>query len=110
VVYCSKCGKKNDDGAEFCSKCGASLVGKAKGSDKEWDDRCEEECHGGGRGWPFFWGIIIILVGLWIIFEFVLKNIAGLPSWVQNFPFWGIFALLVGVMIILWGLRVISKQ
>jgi len=25
MVYCSKCGKKNDDDAEFCSKCGIIL-------------------------------------------------------------------------------------
>ena len=25
MVYCSKCGKKNDDDAEFCSKCGFKL-------------------------------------------------------------------------------------
>jgi len=25
MVYCSKCGKKNDDDAEFCSECGAVL-------------------------------------------------------------------------------------
>lgn len=25
MVYCSKCGKKNDDDAEFCSKCGVKL-------------------------------------------------------------------------------------
>jgi len=26
MVYCSKCGKENDDDAEFCSKCGNSLI------------------------------------------------------------------------------------
>ena len=25
MVYCSKCGKKNDNDAEFCNKCGNSL-------------------------------------------------------------------------------------
>ena len=25
MVYCSKCGKKNDDDAEFCKKCGKPL-------------------------------------------------------------------------------------
>ena len=25
MTYCTKCGKKNDDDAEFCSKCGAEL-------------------------------------------------------------------------------------
>lgn len=26
-MYCSKCGKQNDDNAEFCSSCGNSLKG-----------------------------------------------------------------------------------
>jgi len=112
MVYCSKCGKKNEDDAEFCAKCGASLTG-VKVSEKEWDKRCDEECHGGGRGGAIFWGIIIILVGLWIIFEFVLKNIAEtVPAlkWVETFPFFWIFALVIGVFVIAWGIRIVSKR
>ena len=110
MTYCSKCGKKNDDTAEFCSKCGATLKGTKEGYEKEWGNRCEEDCHGGGRGSSMFWGIVIVFVGLWIIFEFVLKNIEGVPAWVSDFPFWGIFALIIGVFIILWGVRVISRH
>ena len=32
MVYCPKCGKKNEDDAEYCSKCGVSLTGKKKQS------------------------------------------------------------------------------
>ena len=46
-----------------------------KDYEKEWENRCEEDCAGGKHGRPpIFWGIIVILFGLWILFEFVLKN------------------------------------
>ena len=108
MVYCPKCGKKNEDDAKFCSSCGASLTAK-KDYEKEWEDRCEKECSRGPHA-PIIWGIIVVLIGLWIIFEFVLEKIPGMPSWVSDFPFWGIFALLVGIMIIIWGLRMMTKK
>jgi hypothetical protein len=106
MVYCSKCGKKNEEDAEFCSKCGASLKGKPY----EWERHCEEECPGGKHGAPLFWGIVLILIGLWVIFEFVLKRISGLPVWIYTFEFWWIFALLIGICIIFVGLRMIIRR
>jgi len=44
MVYCQKCGTKNDDDAEFCKKCSTSLKGAIKDRKKEHDDKCEEEC------------------------------------------------------------------
>ena len=115
MAYCSKCGKKNEDDAEFCAKCGASLTGSKKEYEKEWEDRCEKECSGGGGHGPppMFWGIIVILVGLWILFEFVLKNIGaleGLPTWIQNFEFWWLIALVVAVAIIFSGIRMLTRK
>jgi len=113
MAYCAKCGEKNEDDAKFCSKCGASLTGSKKDYEKEWEDRCEEDCAGGKRGGPpVFWGIIVILVGLWILFEFVLKNIEGLnlPTWIQDFNFWWVFALLVAIAIIVTGIRIIVRR
>jgi uncharacterized membrane protein YvbJ len=110
MVYCTKCGKKNEDEAEYCSKCGAPLASAGKGQDKDWDKRCEEDCTSGRHGWAFFWGIVLILVGLWIIFEFLVKKLPNMPSWFSEFPFWGIFVALIGIMVIIWGLRVISRK
>jgi uncharacterized membrane protein YvbJ len=28
MVYCTKCGEQNEDGTEYCQKCGASLTAK----------------------------------------------------------------------------------
>lgn len=113
MVYCTKCGKKNDDESEFCSKCGKSLIDKKINREKEFDKRCEEECAGGKQGTPIFWGILVILIGLWIIFEFVLKNIKGLPtvfSWIYDFEFFWIFALLIAIAIIITGFRILTRR
>jgi len=113
MAYCAKCGMKNEDDAKFCSSCGASLNGSKKDYEKKCEDRCEEDCAGGKRGGPpVFWGIIVILVGLWILFEFVIKNIEGLnlPTWIQDFNFGWLFALLVAIAIIVTGVRIIVRK
>ena len=117
MVYCQKCGTKNDDDAEFCKKCATSLKDTKKTREKEFEKKCEDECEGGpsGRGWSVFWGIIIVLAGLWIIFEFVIKklNKSELPSnlhWLPDFPFGYIFAIFIGIIVIIFGLRIIGKH
>ena len=117
MTYCQKCGTKNEDDAEFCKKCGASLKGGKKSLDKEWDNKCDEECNAGpsGKGWGIFWGIIIVLVGLWIIFEFVIKEyLKNNPTpglaWVETFPFGLIIAAVFGIFVIVFGLRILGKN
>ena len=117
MTYCQKCGTKNEDDAEFCKKCGASLRGGKKNLEKEWDNKCDEECNSGpsGRGWGLFWGIIIILVGLWIIFEFVIKEyLKTNPTmgliWLRDFPFGLLIAAVFGIFIIVFGLRILGKK
>lgn len=114
MTYCSKCGKKNEDDAEFCAKCGASLTGSKKNPEKECENRCEEDCSGGTKhGPPYFFAAIVILFGLWIVFEFVLRKINPMPewlAWVNSFSFWWIFALVVAIMIIASGIRMVMKK
>lgn len=45
MVYCSKCGKKNDDDAEYCNRCGNSLTNtqaKSTSFEKHVKDFAEE--------------------------------------------------------------------
>jgi len=105
MTYCAKCGKQNEDAAEFCSKCGASLTG-AKRKERE---ECEE-CAGKSRTSTIIWGAIIIIIGLGIIFEFGLKNIQGLPQWVYDVEFWWIIPVIIGIAILIAGIRMITKQ
>ena len=116
MAYCPKCGTKNEDDAEYCKKCGASLDITKKRYERDMDKRCEEECSGGpgGRGWTVFWGVIIILVGLLIIFEVILKGLSNtypnILGWVNSIEFGWIFAGVIAIFIILFGLRIISKR
>jgi len=116
MVYCTKCGTKNDDSAEFCKKCGASLKNFSHKTEDEWEKRCEEECSGGrmGRGWSIFWALVVIVVGIWIIFELVLKQLADdIPSlnWINeySFEFWWVILAIFGILLIITGLRILIK-
>ncbi|KYK23562.1 hypothetical protein AYK25_06670 [Thermoplasmatales archaeon SM1-50] len=113
MVYCAKCGKENDEDATFCKNCGASLKGYDYRKDRE--QRCEDECAGGknNKGWAIFWGVIIVLIGLAILFELVLKQMADTYSWLSwvNTVQWNwIFAAVISIFIIIFGLRVISRK
>lgn len=79
MVYCSKCGAKNEDDAEICAKCGASLYGTKRVSTHR-DNMCfgseeerhfEKECFGlpyGGAIVGLLFGVIILIFGAaWVI-------------------------------------------
>lgn len=105
MAYCTKCGTKNEDDAEFCKKCGASLTGIKREHEK--DDDCV--CSGSKQNplVPVFWGIVVILFGLWIIFSFILRDY--LPAGLQDFSFWGLIILIIAVAVILTGIRILTK-
>ena len=115
MVYCQKCGIKNDDDAEFCKKCATSLKGSAKDLKKEQGDKCEEECAVGEKN-PFakyFWGAIVILIGLWIIFSLVIPQTEladRLPNWLVNFEFWWLIGLIIAIAIIMTGIRILIRK
>lgn len=115
MAYCAKCGTKNEDDATFCKSCGASLTGVRVENDRQREQRCEDECAGGkgGRGWAVFWGVIIVLIGLAILFEVVIKDMAKTYSWLSwvNSVQWNwIFAIVIAIFIIIFGLRLIAKR
>jgi hypothetical protein len=58
---------------------------------------------------PVFWGIVVILVGLWIIIYFIIPH-EYLPGNMQDFSFWGLILLIFAIAIILTGLRIITKK
>ena len=41
MPYCNKCGKKNDDDAEYCTKCG-NYIGKGSSFEKNIDEFAEK--------------------------------------------------------------------
>jgi uncharacterized membrane protein YvbJ len=93
MVYCHDCGTKNEEDAEFCSKCGSSLK-EDDNMDRRRDDRYRHrnECFGlpnGGLIVGIIFGVLLIIFGLSTYFGFdVWKYI------------WPIVIVLVGVLII----------
>jgi len=91
MVYCTKCGAKNEEDANLCVKCGASLY--AMDRDEHYK-RMEGECFGIPRGnlvAGVFFGLIIILLGISIL----LNELYGV-----NFPWWPIVIILIGTLIV----------
>lgn len=104
LVYCTKCGTQNPDTATTCSNCGASLYsGEARPytppywHGQHYDYEYRHHRHGGeGFGlliaglfiliiglaaltgftlfWVYFWPLVIILIGVWIIFVGLRRN------------------------------------
>ncbi|UCG71241.1 MAG: zinc ribbon domain-containing protein [Thermoplasmata archaeon] len=111
IVYCQRCGKQNEDGAQFCNKCGASLVGPRVDYKKRREEECDEECAASGRSAPAFWGILVLLVGLLILIE-VIKNIFedDLPEWFMGLNLWWLIGLVIALAIILAGIRMFQKS
>ncbi len=79
MTYCPKCGKQNADDAIYCNYCGAPLSSAAplSGTRRELEKERADECFGGPRYAPIVWGVILVLIGLAILIEGVLKNIKG---------------------------------
>ena len=119
MVYCSKCGTKNEETTETCVKCGNTLYFSRE---KNWEKRLEEgaeefgkraetwgesfgkraedECFGlphGGTIFGLVFGIIIIIVGiLWI---------TGI-----NFNIWPFFIVIVGILILVGALYSLTRK
>jgi ribosomal protein L40E len=101
LVYCSKCGAKNEDDAKVCVGCGASLyvpkrVTRRRGGDEcfgpKEERRFEEECFGLPHGGAFIgiiFGFIILVLGFtWLV---------GINLWDYIGP---LMAILLGILII----------
>ena len=97
MVYCHECGTKNDDDAEYCSKCGTSL--------KDRDDRDErhrrrrERRHrrrndsfglpNGGIVVGLLFGVLLIMIGV--------STFYGVSLWRY---LWPIIIVIIGVLIV----------
>jgi len=93
MVYCTKCGAKNEDTAEVCVKCGAPLVPPRAYPLRRVRREAEEVCFGIPKPWflPFI-GVAIILAGIFSLLE---QIVPGMPS------VWPLIVILFGILIIL---------
>lgn len=108
MVYCPKCGTKNEEDATFCVKCGAALYPEKREEKREdscfgpREKRVEDECF----GIPYGGAIVGILVGAFII-------ILGLAiAFGQDITRWiGPFILVaVGLLIIIGAIIGLSRR
>jgi len=110
MSYCPRCGKQNADDAKFCNKCSAPLMGQRP---RKKNNECEDECSSSPKGSNIFWGIIVVVIGLYILFEYGIKQILSrndMPDWLYDFEFCWIIPLMIGIAIILAGIRVLIKR
>ncbi|HMK54397.1 MAG TPA: zinc-ribbon domain-containing protein [Methanobacteriaceae archaeon] len=94
MVYCHNCGTKNDDDAEYCSKCGTPLKESAdnRRHREEYRHRQRNQCFGLPHGnliGPLIIGAILILVGL--------SSFYGFQVWTY---IWPAIIILVGLLIV----------
>jgi len=101
LVYCSKCGFKNEDDAKICAKCRSSL--QMPHYERRSARRVEDECFGlphGGAIVGLIVGMIIILLGL--------TQVPGLLP--ENFELWWLIIIVFGVLIIAGSLYRFSRR
>jgi uncharacterized membrane protein YvbJ len=116
MVYCTKCGTKNEEDVKYCTKCGANLVvSREKKLERraeefgrraeEWGEqfgkRAEEECF----GLPHGGAIVGLIIGIIII-------IAGI-SWVAGIEignWWALIVILFGILVLAGALYGLSRR
>ena len=109
MVYCQRCGMKNADQARFCNGCGNPLTGHPRDYRGKKPDECDE-CDSSTKEGSIFWGIIVLLIGLWVIFEFGLKKIEGMPDWVYGADICWLIPIVIGIAIIVGAFRIITGK
>ena len=95
MVYCTKCGAKNEDGAEVCVDCGERLYPTRTGHQR-LSRRQEDMCFGpqAGSYWGIFIGTIIVFVGLF----WFLQQAKVIP---QTLEIWPLIIIIFGIMVII---------
>ena len=115
-MYCSRCVTKNDDDSAFCKKCGNDLNAPSAGpapqraEERDHGDDCERDCQGDDKNMSMFWGIIVIIIGAWVIWEWGLKNFLDVPDEIANFEWCWLIWVVVGIFILMAGFRMIARH
>ncbi len=99
MVYCTKCGTKNEEDAVVCVKCGASLMARPP-----WrrEYRREGECFGlphGGAIAGLVIGAIIILVGI--------SSLSEIKIWDYV---WSLIIIIIGMLIVTGAMYRYSRR
>ena len=105
MVYCPKCGTKNEDTADFCANCGASLQTGTVVTRRQERRKAEQQCFGlphGGAIAGIVLGLIVLLWGGYMVLERT-GMITG------NVDFWIIIIIIFGVLMISGAIYQITR-
>ena len=105
MIYCHKCGTKNEDEAEYCVNCGAPLRGPGRKRSKEEEQVCfgpdfwrgrsvgRDGCFRPyGRLAPIMMGLMIVAIG----FAFLVEAVFHVEAWYFVLIILGIFVIIGG--------------
>jgi hypothetical protein len=106
MSFCQKCGTKNEDDAVYCKSCGNQMIMSVSTSPADWGPRMRMRRRR-PSGWSIFWGLIVIVFGLWVAIEFGLRHIDGVPEWITNLELCWILPVIIGLLIIFAGIRML---
>ncbi len=105
MVYCPKCGTKNEDAAEFCVNCGASLQTGTVTSRRLERKRAEQECF----GLPHGGAIVGIVIGFFILLWGVTLVLQQTGVIAQAVDFWYVVIIVIGVLMIAGAIYRMSR-
>jgi len=106
MVYCTKCGTKNEDTALVCVKCGASLETGIYEPRRYERRQAEEECFGLPHGGIIIGLVIGVIILLWGSFE-----LARQMKWITVVPeIWPVAIIIFGLIIVLGALYRLSRR
>lgn len=101
MVYCQKCGTKNDENADYCAKCGASLQVGTYVPQRRSRKKTEEDCFGlpnGGAIAGIVLGLFILLWGLTVLFDW------------GDFQFWPAILIIFGALMLLGAIYKVTHS
>lgn len=106
MVYCSKCGTKNEDTAIVCTNCGATLQTGTYASRRYERRRTEEQCFGlphGGAIVGLAIGVIVLIWGF-----IILGQQTGFIT--GTIQIWPIALVILGILILAGAIYGLSRR
>ena len=106
MVYCPKCGTKNEDTAEFCIKCGASLQTGTVASRRLERKKAEQECFGLPHGGAIAGIVIGAIILLWGV-SMLLQQTGVIP---EGINFWYLIIIVIGILMVAGAVYRMSRS
>ncbi len=106
MVYCTKCGTNNAEGATVCVNCGASLYGTSTEGKSHWGHiQYKDEYYSfhrkSGALAAFIIGIVIVLIGV----SYLLNETYNI-----RIPWWEIILILLGAWFIARAVTAMKRR